>query len=1043
MFDNKSDIDLSKANHRRQFVNFRVVVYRLHLPNTTEFKLKDGTPVPFDFIFNADFGDSIYSKISRDLNSDPKEFARFLEEYSQAIKSSLTLPSGNPNVAGTMSQLSSESSASGVTETAPFQEIDITPLVRSVNIHLSLTPVNQCSLTMFDPRLTNLTDVELDRFHMTSRERTETLAKLQAFRFREFDLVRVFAYSDVGLSPLDHQNAMKKKVFKNGLESRFYMPPVFTGLVNAITRINQTGTTAALNVDIFGVQRMFMQSVSVFNEALSNILAEASPDMSTMHDKFEIFDGRYADQAADTIALKLFGDYLLPLYLREKSTKEVLVGVPDLDNIIARMFRTDRKTRVKKALFYPMLPTVILLHMLKKKYGEPILTFDDRINPKIPVVNETGSAFEIVSESEDLGKALKPYLLRFRNSFSVYNASYQSAEEIFDTVRSTTFLEIFEDRTSGFHYRFPRYNSVAEMIAINPQDVVSVSHMRSDSAIYTADVANISIPAYGVAAAIDPKVFLDRLSILKFGLRMPQTSANPNAGTGGFAKALAKFSRDYYTYGQSRRATIVKLGDPSINIGQMVLFSMRRTQNANPADMTKEGAYDTFAGYIVEITEELSVGGNYIQTLQLAFVRQAARAGNDKIEFYRMKNATMAAFSVPGYDSRRFIGTVWDIANTGTSWVNAMDSGPQEGVTNDGTPAVTLKNLESVPGEKDSDTRAFLYTITLVGESQKYTQATMTRLADPRDLAREAMKDKGIVELATKALLAAGGGDSTSLADLEAAYPGLNDKADERRMYYAITAIRLAVLSEFQLLLPSQGGIIFGPNEFTFNKYDFVFAPTPVGSVVDKFENLGASRATYSFLNQYASKLESGLIQIVGKHSGSAQFHADIAAADRGIASNLKMLGAGDKMSSATAAGCVGFPELLKAINEYEKTDPFAHSGPSFLDRWHNTFSVVSEQSFDKSVLDEANDLISTLRLRVQGLISAVNSELGDRSDLAEIIADIDSNIAARKKIASKPSKAKPKAPASSIGPVPPKADSEEAQAAQQSRLAAYDPNTA
>ncbi len=978
MLGKPNNADLLSPGHRRQFVDFRVVVYRLHLPDEAAFTLSDAshTRVSLDTLFNSDFGDRLYTKISETLNrpDKPEEFSRFLNEYAKAIKAAVTDFDGNAEAVDELSSVKTDGffAPGGKDSGAPFQEIDITPLVRVVGTRLSIMPVNQCTLTMFDPQLTNLTDTELARFAQISRASSEKLEKLKSFRFREFDLVRVFAYSDIERSATDKAKQMRESVFRDGLESRFYMSPMFTGLVNAITRSNTIGQTSTLNVSIMGIQRMFMQSVSVFNEALSNILAESTPDMSTLHDNFELTDGRFADQGADTIALKLFGDYLLPLYLKEKSTNNVMVGVPDLDNVIKRMFRKDGK-----ALFYPMLPTIVLLHMLKKKYGEPIVTFDDRVNPKIHSVSSSGDTAATVNVSPDLSKALQPYLLRFRDSFSVYNADYQSAEQIFETIRSTTFLEVFEDRTGGFHIRFPKYNSVDGMIDINPRDVQTVAHMRTDSAIFTSDVAQLVFPITGGNAIVDPKVYMDKLSILKFGLRRPQTAANPNAGTDKFAQALAKFNRDYFTYMDARRAVIVKLGDPSLNIGQMVLFRLRKDAKADPTSLAQDGFYETYVGYVVGIAEEVSVGGQYLQTLELAFVRQASQLESPK--------------------ESNFTGTVWDIVNYEPNIVRGTD--PAQ------SPVVNRMNLASAPaGERD--TRGFLFSLSLTGRSRVFVQASMPRVADPLDLARAACEDKGVIAMAARRAIESGRTDITVVPQLTAGSAATGEFIDEERRTLGMVAVRAAIYRDF---LPSIQSAADQASRAS------TFIP---GGETNPFGTTIEGPKSQSDMSVLVARLEGEFIRVRQQHVTT--FASDITAADGGQAgTDTTISSAATQLTSNDVSLATSFKSLLNQADDTGRSDPFRTGEPPFLDRWNAIFGVTNSNYVSEPQRAEAVRLLNFLAYEVQQQIRSATAELNERGQLRQLIAQRKSIDAALKKAKAAPATAAPAAAALPF-PTPP-----------------------
>lgn len=752
-----SGVDAQSINapvHRQQYVDFRVVVYRLNIGGGVNLQVgAESLPVSYNTIFNSDIGDEAYGMVSYALNSknSASNFNSFLNSYYIALKSSLT-QDGNFLTASQLLALGPK---------GPYQEIDITPLVRTVNNHIGLYDMNHCSMSIMDASISAFTDTELKRFALVNRFSAPQLQQLTSFKLREFDLVRVFAYSGIDVPP-QNQLANLNQYFTGGLNSQFLLSPVFTGVVNKIRRGNEAGGSAFINVDMLGLERMFAQSTTVANGAVADQIITSLPTIPTLANTFSALEPRFANQRADEIVVGIFNTYLAPSFLQDSSGSFVL-GVPDLLYLLNnKLFNSDQSINL-----LPMLPTIILIHIMKKEYGEPIIRFDDRIEPTtIEIKGGSGKPINAVpSPSKDL--MLFPYLLRFRQAFSLYSGQYQSAMEIMDTIKSNTYMEIYEDRTGEFHFRFPRYNCINLMAYIDPKDVITATHDKDDSAIFTAETVQQVLPGYGSLVNVPPRVYIDKLSVLKFGLRKPQTVENPNAISTQFADELAQFARDYFTMRDARKATVVKLGDPTLNVGQMALFKVKKDagSNSSPAAdrpvVSTSTDEDVLAGYITTIDEVFAVGGQYTQSLGLSFVRAAAQ--------------TTGAFAISG------AGTTWDIVNNSPSLsitTKAVTGAPLPPVVSYGAvtqnvvgpqiPAAgisssTISALQKTP----TDTSPFIFKLNYTNKSQ--TGASFRAILTPIDLAIVANKASEIVAAGNSAGLAAGTASQLSPADLTSA----------------------------------------------------------------------------------------------------------------------------------------------------------------------------------------------------------------------------------------------------------------------------------
>jgi hypothetical protein len=764
--------------HRQQFVDIKVVLYRLNLRSS--FRIGNRSDISFNVIFNTDFADPLYSDISTRLNKG--SIRPFLDEYYKRTLEELV---------GRDPLLSLDL----LDDNVAFHEIDITPLVRSLGIHLDLMPINRCQIRMLDPQLNDLQNIELSRYGPRKqgfvavdqvRKKPDLLNELRDLRINEFDLIRVFVSSPVERDSEAEPTVLRKddisRVVEDKLVDRFSMLPVFTGLVNSISRTNAVGQSASMDVTCLGMQRMFMQSVTMNNEALANQLRETNTETKALSDKFSVYDNRFSGHDTDTIIKDIFKDYFHPKFLSERNSKELLVGVPDIKGLFDAGLPPTTPGVVSEPVLIPMFPSILLFHMLKKKYGEPIVRIDDRIDgsmararriPGYPYSNNVN----FQGNKSVMINILRPYLIRFRHAFSFYSASYQSAEDVFNDIRNATFLEFFEDRTGEFHLRFPRYNNASIRTIIDAKDVISVSFTRDDSAIYTADESQIKLPVIASSTIVPPQVFTDKFSVFKFGFRRPQKIENPNAyrssTANNFAQLLAEFNRDYYTLKTSRTATVNKIGDPTVNVGDMVFFKLQRETKREKKETPGIDFEQEFAGYVLSIDEQIEIGGTYTQRLNLGFVR--AVEVSEPVQINAAHPST---------------GTIWDAMSSGALKIN-------------GGRRLSRGLLGKNPSD-NFDTTPFLHEI-LAGSRE--INVNMREVLDPIDLAFAAAEADEMASMAGENDLHNRKKKKPDPRELAAGKASNREKINELKLRLASAAIHLAILKGLRSGSPAQSPI--------------------------------------------------------------------------------------------------------------------------------------------------------------------------------------------------------------------------------------------
>ena len=191
------DCELNKVEHSTLYTAYRVVVHRLNLPDTIHLtedrKPYNGVVKSLDDLLSLDPSSRDFQRISRLISQDKENLKEILTTLYTSITDVLDSDQASIN------QL--------------YQEIDITPLVTQINTSLTIDGINTCNIVCVDPELTDFDATHLDKFLRNSPwyslisenlDQNCLLEDLTHFKFREFDLVRVYVYSDKEKSLYDH-----------------------------------------------------------------------------------------------------------------------------------------------------------------------------------------------------------------------------------------------------------------------------------------------------------------------------------------------------------------------------------------------------------------------------------------------------------------------------------------------------------------------------------------------------------------------------------------------------------------------------------------------------------------------------------------------------------------------------------------------------------------------------------------------------------------------------------------------------------------------
>jgi hypothetical protein len=831
----------SSSQHQSQHIGYRIFIHRLNLDGYSV-PAPYGSTIPLSSVMKMDFADHNYPEISDWFNKQ-ENFQELLRTLKQAVDEGLA--KGPAFI----------SKGSGLLKT-----IDISPLVTSYAVELHVDSENSATINMVDmafqdssrnhiknwaAQVPQTSDGSSSAFDVSS---ADILSSLTGLSIREFDLVRIMAYSAFSKDSAGIPNenridlASRLEWFSNSdttLDPYYAMTPQFTGVVSSVTRTAALGGTPSIAIHCLGMSRIFTQSVVVADQAIANVfsgpagapeLGEALGHMNTLGN---VFQGKTSESAFQ----KLISDYLHPKYVKENVGAEeptVVLGIPTIeqsywDDLMANKVVTKPAGTLS---LIPFMPLAVLYHILKSLRAEPIVVMDDYLDKK---TNFAGDSPERTPSS--YSDNLSPYLTMVKTAYQIYDASYMSPQDVFGEIRSQTYYEIFEDRTGAMHMRLPRYNSRLVKQVCNPDNTISAAWSKDDSANFNVTLSQNMMAYVGKIQGIAGNPYLDRLSIIKSGFRVPAIVENPNAVNIDFSKALGRFMRDYNASKNSRKAVVKRLLDLSANVGQQVIFELGPTDKISSGDLTLiSGEDDLFVGYITSMSESVSVSGQNEQTLNLSFVRPVHGIGTqpivDELAYGIYELASLIAVNSKN-DQSAIVSQMSDIVVAYESGSNLSSSSKYVGVT------------------KVSAGKSGWYYI------------TARDVADPITLAK---KSHAVPLDPINASLSPGKKTKTSPSEIRARIRGLNRQASERAMFLARNVKKSEVYSsvlksmgEYPVLgHVAKAGLVTGSGaSFPSKPEDILFAGNMFRDYVKKA--VGGAFSSVSSLGQFAQAHETVL----------------------------------------------------------------------------------------------------------------------------------------------------------------------------------------
>ena len=640
------------------YTGYRVVIYRM---NTEGVSVDLGEGIGkrnMDYLLNLDPSNSEYVRITNAIamDSSDKLFFTILNSLYGKVEKSLLVEDVIPT--GKSNQLKKIYKRGNL-----VNEFDITPLVTGIQTTLDIEGINSCSINCLNPALADIQAIELNRMNALNpwlqiagggkgAVDIGILKQLKAFKFREYDLVRVYTYSSRTKSLSDKVAEIKKTLNSSATDdlasllTEYSLLPTFTGFVQSVDDSLASGSVATVSVGCVGISRVLSQTSIVADQALANnvILSHKNTAGNTTNMKVAIAPTAniFMGNSSLEVFVNIMKGCFYPHTQKEKDTGEIHWGKPnilslwksgttkasDLEKPI-----TDKTARLEILNVIPLFPSLVCLHYLKEKFSEFIFYCDDALLEKQEMVESKGNGFPIIKSNANMLNTLRPYMLMLKTNFELYESTYQSPMEVLQTIKDNAYMEIFEDRTGSFRFRFPKYNNAVIDVPLGFDSIVSISMNRSDSNNFSIIQTRFVADLIGGMKMIPPDVFVDGLSMLRFGVRMSGVVENPNAIAPMFSAFLGSFLKYYAVLRESRTATLKVVGNPKINLGQMVSFRYGYKSNYDDREYNNgitsgrpglnEYHHGDYVGYVTNISEGISSDQPFSQTLTLKYVRDA------------------------------------------------------------------------------------------------------------------------------------------------------------------------------------------------------------------------------------------------------------------------------------------------------------------------------------------------------------------------------------------------------------------------------------
>lgn len=813
---------------------FRVVVYRMYLQNPvpvviTGSSAKTSYSTNSNYLLGLDVSDRNYRVISEYFRKDKSQrFYPFLTSLYEAIDTEYQSVSADASGYNTLKK--------NFKSEALVKEYDITPLVISVDTVLGLDEPNTATINMIDPSLIDYNAHELKKIHalnpwLRSVGSKQTLEELKNFRFREYDLVRVYVYNDE-TKPLSRRISDVKEVIfgKDVLKSttdspgdigtivsEYCMRPAFTGFSVSMTNSNAVDNPATMSIECTGVSRILSQSSVIMDKSLADqvdMATELAGSISMQRTPVAVESNFFADKLATSAFSYIMQAYFSPTEVFNRRGDVMVMGKPNLKDYIEKL--------KKEGKLAPNLPEILALHNVKEKFREPMCLCDDYVDTDMFAMFNAVTQTPIRSGVDSLSRVLKPYLTTYKSGMSLWDSSYQSPWELFQTIKSVCFLEIFEDRTGAFHFRFPRYNKCSLDHFFNSEQIISASVNRADSNNFSVVKIRPQVESHG-AMPIYSDVYLDPLSIFRYGYRTTEEIHNPLAATASMTEPLAKFMRYYHALKESRTATIVVTGNPRIDVGQMVGFKIGYESAKNPASAQFSGVNKSwnessvnrvFVGYVTSISENVGVDTLYTQTLNLNYVREA------KVE--RSSLTISRPGTLSDFISNPSLSTtnVYRLVRTG---LNQLSSAGVTLASDIASPEVVYPSTYFHINSDD-----FIMT---APENKVYI-GSFDYIDSPLDLANEAIGLSDKVSPDNKRTDDAAKGKTGPAADYTTAWTNLSDIATEARKLIDATVLTVAQVDWLDQMYTAMA-VYFGTQNIAYNRNEQqVLGYRTIGDVV-------------------------------------------------------------------------------------------------------------------------------------------------------------------------------------------------------------------
>ena len=925
--------------------------------------------IKINHILNLEFSSALYGEIIKNINTSAFTVARFLSNFNAAMAEQI-----DDDMVGS------------------FKVLDITPLVLNVDTTNSLDGANGCNISTLDPTLTDFSQQTTGErwrgtYYAQIRPQLSTnapqsillgrdgktpivgqklpAAELKSFTFREFDLVRVFVYSSE-MSPTEMMKRVAEPKYSDGVDGDMVFLPTFTGLVHSITKSSAAGSLPTIQASCIGMMKVFMNSVCVMDQALANVVSQAEPGIadsaSIINIQSTLFHGKTTVEAFK---------YLVDIYLHPtiiRSGKEEIIGIPDMDRFSGSdtvgglddltILYTQEKvkpagseyseskptTSITPALVQ-FLPTLMLYHKLKSMYREPISVYDDRLSRVAKDVSKSIAGMSLTDSKDNsyLIDLLKPYLEMLKDNFDLWDANYTSAASIFDIIRNETYLEVFEDRTGAFHLRFPRYNMATAKDLSGKWDTIAVSFTKDDSGVFNAVTSKL-VSGYIGNLEHPGSVYLDRVSIARYGMRAPQVTTNPNCRSIKFIQKFAEFVRDYTAGKEARKATIVRLIDTSVNVGDMVFFTIRTGVPSVSGPVPNAAAIETYyVGYVTQVEESLSVSEASRQTLNLEFVREVS--GGD------IRLADIACT-----ESRTAWGAVSAAMNLAGS-VNTTGIGPgKEELRRKMTipMAVYLNAANKILYSKPSlNVGSWLTPVTSPSENR--VMISFKHIPSAEELAALAL-EAGVVEDSKTAGSISSGANKTETPDqIAQRVAALRSKISKQKIVLGKYWVLKKILERCQEWLTQKSAAVIGAQ---WEEIDWQTQAATGGGAVARTAKLGPS----TNLKDVGAKFRTAFEKIINSTMGGAGSTPTGVVGCGELATNLQ--------ASPEFASDVTF--IPPRLSEYQGPNlPCTYeqiiwqisnsAGGKLYDDWMNLFGKDAPESADSIQVRNANLLIATM----------------------------------------------------------------------------------